>query len=426
MDKTGKSQWTGSEIRVLAIVMLINIVDGLDNQLLPLSVGVIAREWDIGPAAFSAAISAGFLGAALGTPLGGWMGDRFGRKTAILFGMMLFGLFTAAMAFCATTDQFVAARLLSGIGLGACLPPMLALVVESVSEDKRGTAVAMTMLSMPLGLTLSGVVIPRLQLALGWSTAFLYCAIAVFAAFAIAALFLREPPRPVPGALPDARPEAPDLPAHAAKPGHWQALTREMDRSALIATMGAIFLVYVVMSTALSWLPSFALGQGMSQIVSGQTISFWSIAGMVGTLLAGWAVNRLGGIRATYLVVGGFALACLTSAAMFAVMGEFAGALYFAAALSGLLASGAITVLYAAATQIVPQRVRSSGMSIVTLAGKAGGVVGGASGVAMLALPGLHLFFLAMGMVAGAACLVMRLGTKRQADKARDRLPAGL
>lgn len=397
--------WSGKEIRILATIMLINIIDGLDNQILPLSIGPISQDLGVAAADFSGAVSAGFLGAALGTPLGGWLGDKWGRKPGILFGMLIFGLFTLSMYACVTPGQFTIVRLLAGIGLGMCLPPMLALVVESVTDDKRGTAIALTMLSMPLGLTLSGIIIPRLQLAIGWQNTFLYCGLLVLAVAAFSLFSLREPERD--------RPDSGDSEAtEQSLTQRISSLLSKLDLSVIVALTVSMFLVYIAMSAALSWLPAFAFEQGLSQTVSGQAIAFWSFSGMVGTVLSGWAANRLGGIRAAKLVVLGFAIAGLLAGAMLLLVGNNSYALYASAALGGLLASGTITVLYAATAERVPSAIRSSGVSAVTLAGKSGGVVGGASGVVMLTLPSLAGFFAVIGAIAAAGWLSLLWGTK--------------
>lgn len=401
-----KSGWRWEHVQMLGTIMLINIVDGLDNQLLPLSVGVISAEWGHSPAMFSGAVSAGFLGAALGTPIGGWLGDRWGRKPAILSGMLVFGLLTLAMAWCDTTGQLTVARLIAGIGLGTCIPPMLALVTESVPPEKRGTAVALTMLSMPLGLTLAGVVIPRLNDTMGWKTSFVVCSLAVFAVAALALATLRERPRPD-------QPKSPQHPL-AKPPSAISSFLSGLTVPTVLALMGAIFLVYVAMSAALSWLPTFSVSRGITQITAGQAISFWSLSGMAGTLIAGWAVNRFGSTTAARLIVAGFAAGSLASAALLAIIGASAFTLYFAASLTGLFASGAITVLYAAAAEQFPQTMRAQGLAAVTLAGKAGGVAGGGSGLILLALPTLAGFFAVLGAVTLAAfsCL-LTAGRKR-------------
>jgi|GEM_PF-1354518 len=396
-----KSQpWRWSEIQLLATVMLINIVDGLDNQLLPLSLGTLSREWGVHPAVFSGAVSAGFVGAALGTPIGGWLGDRWGRKPAIITGMLTLGLMTLTMAFCRTTGELVIARLGAGIGLGTCLPPMMALVIETVTPEKRGTAVALTMFSLPLGLTLSGVAVPRLNEAFSWEVSVIVCSSAVLAVAALASLTLREAPR------------------DADAGGHRQAgeslgsrlrnSLRGLAMGTALALVGGMFLVYIAVAVVLSWLPVVSLGLGFSQVDAGQAISLWTLSGMAGTLATGWAVNRIGASGAAKLIVGGFGGSALISSAVLAAVPDDIRALYLSAGFVGFFASAAITALYSAAAEQFPSQVRAKGLAITTLAGKAGGVIGGASGVIVLALPSLAAFFGTLGAIvlAGWLCLL--------------------
>jgi AAHS family 4-hydroxybenzoate transporter-like MFS transporter len=368
-----------SELRLLAIVMLINVIDGMDNQLLPLSIMAIGADWGAAPAQFSLAVSAGFVGAMLGTPLGGWLGDRGGRKIAILAGMALFATCTMAMAACRGTGELALARLLAGIGLGTMLPPMLALVVEGVAPQRKGTAIALTMLAMPLGLVLSGLVIPRLIAHAGWQETTALCGGAALA-MALVAWF----------ALPGSAVRAPLVPRVA---------LAALDLRRTGPLMAALCLVYIAMSAALSWMPPFAIRSGLSPVAAGLALSIWSLSGMAGTLLAGELANRLGAARAARLAVAGLALGT-AAGALILVGGDHAPSLYAAAALGGLFASGAITACYAAASECFPEAVRSSGMSVVTLAGKCGGVLGGASGAALLTLPSLAAFFAVLGAIA--------------------------
>jgi len=172
-------------------------------------------------------------------------------------------------------------------------------------------------------------------------------------------------------------------------------------------------------------LPAFAYKQGFSQVVGGQAISFWSFSGIVGSLLAGWAVNRVGGARASRFVVAGFSAAALISGLMLAAAGLVPAMLYISAAFTGVFANAAMTVIYAAAGESLPAKVRSNGIGVVTLAGKLGGIVGGASGVVMLALPSLGIFFGVLAAISGVAALcLLKAGAAQSArEDATARMP---
>ena len=73
-------QWTPFQKRILLAVALVMMFDGVDAQVLSLSLSTIAGEWSVGRAAFAPVLGFSFIAMALGTALGGLLGDRIGRK----------------------------------------------------------------------------------------------------------------------------------------------------------------------------------------------------------------------------------------------------------------------------------------------------------------------------------------------------------
>jgi MFS transporter, AAHS family, 4-hydroxybenzoate transporter len=396
--------WTFREVTLLATVMLINVIDGLDLQLLPLSLAAIGADWSLEPGHFSAAMSAGFAGQAVGTFVGGWLGDRWGRKQAILSGMILFGLMTMVMGICTSPEQLFFTRLIGGLGYGIVLPPMLAMVVEGVGQAKRGPAVAVVMLSMPLGIMLAGATIPRLNLLWDWNTTFLICGAAVFVVVAIGLVTF-------PSRTSAVQATAPAAPAMERRQIIGNLLGNGGAR-AVASLAGGMCLAYIVMAIIISWLPSFAENHVSSAIVAGQAISIWSLAGMIGTITAGVAVARFGEERAAKLILGGLTVATLGSSLAFVALGSSDAALYATSAVSGLFANAAITVLYSVASTRFSQDVRATGIAIVSLGGKTGGMIGGAIGFLVLLLPSMAGFFALLGGVALAALLILMFGLR--------------
>lgn len=75
-----------------------------------------------------------------GSFLGGWLTDKRSEREVILagFGLHILGLLAVVLA--RSTWGFVAARLLSGLGVGLLLPSYNSLISKVVPEDKRGLA----------------------------------------------------------------------------------------------------------------------------------------------------------------------------------------------------------------------------------------------------------------------------------------------
>lgn len=75
---------------------------------------------------------------AIGSILGGSLGDRFGRKPvfSVTMGMLIIGALT--MIFAQTFPLLLLGEILMGLGVGADLPVSLATIAEEAPDDKRG------------------------------------------------------------------------------------------------------------------------------------------------------------------------------------------------------------------------------------------------------------------------------------------------
>ena len=60
------------------------ILDGMDNQLLGNVIPALMREWSLPRSAFTTVLALGPLGMMIGGAVGGMLGDRIGRRTALL------------------------------------------------------------------------------------------------------------------------------------------------------------------------------------------------------------------------------------------------------------------------------------------------------------------------------------------------------
>ena len=72
------------QFRVLLLCMLAQIFDGFDIQILGFAIPSLIREWHVARSAFGPVLALGLAGMAVGSPLAGYVGDRFGRRTALI------------------------------------------------------------------------------------------------------------------------------------------------------------------------------------------------------------------------------------------------------------------------------------------------------------------------------------------------------
>lgn len=74
---------------------------------------------------------------------GGSLGDRFGRKRMLLWGLVVFTTGSAIAGFCETTDQLFAARAAQGFGAALLVPATLSIVAAAFPERGRGAALGL-------------------------------------------------------------------------------------------------------------------------------------------------------------------------------------------------------------------------------------------------------------------------------------------
>lgn len=121
---------------------------------------------------------------ALMLPLGGWLGDRFGRRRLFLLSMAAVTVGAAGAALAPNLAVLVAFRAVQGIGGALVLPNVLALLTSAAGPARRGRAVswwaAANGAGQAAGPTLGGL----LADTLGWRAVFV--AIIPFAVFAFA------------------------------------------------------------------------------------------------------------------------------------------------------------------------------------------------------------------------------------------------
>jgi EmrB/QacA subfamily drug resistance transporter len=78
--------------------------------------------------------------AALLLPLGA-LGDRWGRKTMLLTGLIVFGVASAAAGVAPSTEVMLAARFLSGVGAAMIMPVTLAVITSTFPDEERSKAI---------------------------------------------------------------------------------------------------------------------------------------------------------------------------------------------------------------------------------------------------------------------------------------------
>ena len=126
--------------QILAVLCVSLFVIVMDNTIVNVALPTLARELDAGTSSLQWIVDAYTLVFAGLLLAAGGLGDRFGRKGALLAGLALFGAFSAAGAFASSTGQLISARAFMGVGAALIFPTTLAIVVNVFTEPRERAA----------------------------------------------------------------------------------------------------------------------------------------------------------------------------------------------------------------------------------------------------------------------------------------------
>ncbi|MBV1961155.1 MAG: MFS transporter [Immundisolibacteraceae bacterium] len=163
----GLLQWL-----VMVFCTLVIILDGFDVQVIAFTGPTIAVDLGIPKHNLGNLFSAGLMGMAIGGLLIGPVGDRAGRKVAIIGSLVGFGLFTLATAWASTYTELLILRFLTGLGLGGALPNATALMSEYANMRWRNMAISIIFLGIPIGGIVGSLIAGWLIPTWGWQSVY--------------------------------------------------------------------------------------------------------------------------------------------------------------------------------------------------------------------------------------------------------------
>jgi MFS transporter, AAHS family, 4-hydroxybenzoate transporter len=421
LDERG---WSGYQRLLVLLTASTIIFDGLDIQLLGVAVPAMMREWGVARSAFAPAFASGLVGMMIGGLGAGLVGDRVGRRAALIGCVTVFGLLTVASAAANGTASLSVLRFLTGLGLGGALPNAAALASEYVPRRHRAFAVTLTIVCVPLGGALAGVLGLRILPALGWRALYAVGGVIPLAAALLLLRLLPESPRFLarnPRRWPElARilrrtgqavpPQAtfvdPDEQTDGRAPLK-QLLAADL-RSDTLALWGAFFSCLLAVYLGFNWVPAMLTGAGMSPTVGSAGIAAFNLGGVVGAIAGALAFARLGSKPTMLTMAGGAIAGALGMSAM--TLGPTSAPPPIVAMLgvTGGLINAVQVTMYALAAQVYPVNVRATGVGAATAVGRVGAVVSTYAGAWALESGSSSFFALiAMAMLVALVSLAL-------------------
>ncbi|RUY18917.1 MFS transporter, partial [Mesorhizobium sp. M7A.F.Ca.CA.001.13.2.1] len=129
--------------RVALIVAIAFFMQLLDSTIISTSLPQMGASFGVSPVAMSIGITVYMLTMAVFVPLSGWLADRFGARNIFLLAIVLFTLASLACGLSQTLTQFVAARVVQGLGSALMTPVGRILVLRNAPKSELLNATAL-------------------------------------------------------------------------------------------------------------------------------------------------------------------------------------------------------------------------------------------------------------------------------------------
>lgn len=365
------------------ICVLINIVDGYEILAAGFTAPAISKEFGISVDLVGMFLSASPLGMIVGALWLSPLADLWGRRIVVL-GCLL--LAAAGMWFMLIADGFyplVAARLVTGVGVGAMMVAVNTVVAECGSDRQRDLALVLQATGFPLGGAICGFLASAVPTE-DWRTVYLAGAIGAACLLPMVVAWLPESldflltrraynalaklqaiasayRLPVPTFLPEARRD----------PGGRRVAWRELVSRPSLMVCASYFLLMLSFYFLVSWAPKLLAATGTAQLaLSGAAlISAGGVAGDLAfaALVTRWRAGVVGPV---------FALLCFASATLLASASHGREVVAYAAFGLGFFLYGSMASHYAVVPLVYSARVRASGTGLAVGIGRVGAACG--------------------------------------------------
>ena len=400
---------TRRQILAILLIIAIAVLDGYDLGSMSFVVPVLSKEWGIGKAALGILLASGLVGMAVGSLGLSPFADKFGRKPIILCCLVIVTVGSLACGLSESMTQLLVSRAFTGIGMGALVALMGTMNAEFANARNRSFAVASTVIGLPLGGAIGGVVSAAVLRSHDWHWVFLIGSIAGAVMIVVVAVLLPESPaflitrRPknalerlnrvlrqlghkAVSELPPAQKQAGVSYRVLFSPSMTPITLRFIAVNVLVV-MGGYYII--------NWLPQIITTLGFTPSTASLVASITGLIGITAPLLFGALTTRFSTLKMAAFVMCGFGVALIGIGFVPPVLWMF---IVVACAASFFL-SGSAAMFQASLVQTFPPNARASAIGFVLGIGRI------ASGLG----PYLAGLMFAAGMTRGTVSLAFAL-----------------
>jgi len=422
IERLPTSWW---HVKTRIIVGVATFFDAFDALAIATVLPVLAPLWKLTAPQIGILISAGFLGQLVGALLFGWVAERFGRMTAMVWSIATFAVMSLVCAFAWDYNSLLVFRTIQGIGLGGEVPVAAVYISELSRARHRGRFVLLYEMVFPIGLVAASLVglwvVPRW----GWQYMFVIGALPAVLALLLRRL-LPESPRwlAVHGRLIEAeaavslieretekatgQPLPPPQPvvSTSEKGASWSDLFGPGYLQRTLVVWVVWFTAYFANYGIAIWLPT--IYRTVFRLPLDVSLRYGLITqavGLLGTLICALAIDRVG--RRPWFAVS-FAGAALAFAGLWLQAAPSAEHVLIYVSISYFFISSINIGVYLYTPELYPTRARALGVGIATAWLRLASMIGPTI-VGFMIGAGLPTVFLTFAIAAALAAVVTAL-----------------
>lgn len=157
---------------VIVMLFLAGVINYLDRSALSVAAPFIQEDLNIRPAQMGMLFSSFFIGYAIFNFIGGWASDKYGAKNTLSVAMVVWSVFSGAIALTYNFVSLFIIRVIFGMGEGPLSASTSKAVNNWFPKKERARALGMTMCGTPLGGAISGPIVGLIAIHWGWKASF--------------------------------------------------------------------------------------------------------------------------------------------------------------------------------------------------------------------------------------------------------------